>query len=112
MPRPTQSLWRWKIGRVHIGQNQSGYYTERCGISPSWADAPPEVVMSNEEIATELLSVLMEKMWFREGLPSEGWAVETICNALVAAQQSVQSDVALCPVCQEPRPVVVMCPPN
>lgn len=26
-----------------------------------------------------------------------------------AAQQGVQSDVALCPVCQEPRPVVVMC---
>lgn len=44
--------------------------------------------MTNREIAKELLSVLKEKMWYREGLPSDGWAVEKIIDALVAAQQS------------------------
>jgi hypothetical protein len=65
-----------------------------------WADAPPEVIVSNEEIAKELLSVLKDKMMYREGLPSDGWAVEVICNALVAAQPSVQPTVATgCPYC-------------
>lgn len=50
--------------------------------------------MSNEEIAKELLSVLMEKMWFRGVLPSEGWAVEKICKALEASKQSVQTGLS------------------
>ena len=52
----------------------------------------PEVAMSNEEIAKELLSVLMKKMLFREALPSEGWAVEKICDALEAAQYRLHMD--------------------
>lgn len=38
-----------------------------------------------EEIARELLSVLKGKMIYREGLPSDGWAVDMILNAIAAA---------------------------
>jgi hypothetical protein len=57
--------------------------------------------MSNEDIAKELLSVLKDKMMYREGLPSDGWAVEVICKALVAAQQSVQPTGGNCAECCE-----------
>jgi hypothetical protein len=56
--------------------------------------------MPNEEIAKELLSVLKEKMMYREGLPSDGWAVEMICNALVASQQTYALDGAYCTHCE------------
>jgi len=52
--------------------------------------------MNNEDIAKELLSVLKERMMYREGLPSDGWAIEKICDALATAQQSEQEDLLPC----------------
>jgi hypothetical protein len=46
--------------------------------------------MEFEDIAKELLSILKEKMMYREGLPSDGWAVEMICNALEAAKNQIE----------------------
>jgi len=57
--------------------------------------------MNNEDIAKELLSVLKERMMYREGLPSDGWAIEKICDALATTQQSEQTD-GVCPECKEP----------
>lgn len=52
--------------------------------------------MSNEDFAKELLKVLKERMWYREGLPSDGWAVEKICQCLEAAKQAGAVDVCQC----------------
>jgi len=48
--------------------------------------------MSKKELAEKLLVTLKEKMWYREGLPSDGWVVEKILEAFDAL-----SDI--CPVC-------------
>lgn len=47
--------------------------------------------MPNEEFAKKLLETLKEKMWYREGLPSDGWAVEKILEVLDAVEQGVQA---------------------
>ena len=60
--------------------------------------------ISNKEIAEKLLETLMEKMWYREGLPSDGWAVEKILEVIEAAQQIAQADglqVLECAECGE-----------
>ena len=46
--------------------------------------------MSNKEYAEKLLEALKEKMWYREGLPSDGWAVEKILEVLDAVEQGAQ----------------------
>ena len=71
---------------------------ENSRPAPAGVSLAERLKMSNEEIAKELLEVLMEKMWFREGLPGKGWAIEKICNALEAASQpraqySAQTDL-------------------
>ncbi len=41
---------------------------------------------NHKQIAEQLLQKLYERMWFRQGLPDEGWAIQQIVEALKQAQ--------------------------
>lgn len=77
----------------------------------SWADTPPEVNMyrANNNRIEWVVEKENDGAWqFICGGGNEA-NMKLIASLLNAAQQSMEADVALCPVCQEPRPVVVMC---
>jgi hypothetical protein len=46
------------------------------------------------DLAEAVLETLLEKMWFREGLPSEGWALAVIGRGLDRAARDALEDKA------------------
>jgi len=110
---------KWRLPNEWFFQNSNVtciYYCERCLITIEKLGRTYGRTIPQRSFMSELTDRLLEVAGYVEKAHPEPcvWAfiirrgTEELLK-VEAAQQSVPADVALCPVCQEPRPVVVMC---